>query len=90
VYRNVKGNAFIIPVTELALSKRGSFYGRRGHYPGNTSVAFHYEWRIQASLEISFAEMTKKMVHVCENYDNWFLYNPTEFKRVVFVEFLRG
>jgi hypothetical protein len=40
--------------------------------------------------ENSFMEMTKKMVHVCENYDNWFLYNPTTNKPVDFVEFLRG
>jgi hypothetical protein len=34
-----------------------------------------------------FTEMTEKMVHVCENYDNWFINKSTANKRVVFVEF---
>jgi hypothetical protein len=38
----------------------------------------------------SFMEMTKKMMHVCENYGNWFIYIRTTINPVVFVEFLRG
>jgi hypothetical protein len=38
----------------------------------------------------SFMEMTEKMMHVCENYGNWFIYIRTTINPVVFVEFLRG
>jgi hypothetical protein len=34
--------------------------------------------------------MTRKMMHVCENYGNWFIYIRTTFNSVVFVEYLRG
>jgi hypothetical protein len=40
--------------------------------------------------ENSFMEMTRKMMHVCENYGNWFIYIRTTFNPVVFVEYLRG
>ena len=40
--------------------------------------------------ELFFTEMTKKMAHVCENYDNWFINQLATNKHVVFVEFLRG
>jgi hypothetical protein len=42
------------------------------------------------SRELFFTEMTKKMAHVCENYDNWFINQLTTNKHVVFVEILRG
>jgi hypothetical protein len=40
--------------------------------------------------ENSFMEMTRKMMHVCENYGNWFIYIRTTFNPVVFVESQRG
>ena len=40
--------------------------------------------------ENSFTEMTEKLMHMCENYCNRFIYIRTTFKYVVFVEFLRG
>jgi hypothetical protein len=46
--------------------------------------------RAQSDPENSFMEMTKKMMHVCENYGNCFLYIRTAINPVVFVEFLRG
>jgi hypothetical protein len=60
----------------------------RFHLPhGAIRVAFT---RLVLHQELFFTEMTKKMAHVCENYDNWFINQLTTNKHVVFVEFLRG
>jgi hypothetical protein len=51
------------------------------------------EWVFLQGLsgqENSFIEMTRKMMHMCENYGNWFIYIRTTFNSVVFVESQRG
>jgi hypothetical protein len=73
----------------MVLFANGGLLYLRGKHPTMREKHGHSGFGF-SRRENSFIEMTRKMMHMCENYGNWFIYIRTTFNSVVFVESQRG